>query len=153
MQRQIRYALAKTTPAGQMAMNPQLKDFSVWGDVSQTDKGLKVALAGDLLFNPGHNRLSPDGVQTIDGIAAVLVNHTNDLVNIVEYTDNSGSSAGNLRISQKRANAIKSELVLKGVMADYISAVGKGDADPVAPSDTADNRSKNRRAEIDITTN
>lgn len=134
-------------------VNPQLKDFSAWGDVSQTDKGLKIALAGDLLFKPGHTRLSQDGIQTIDGIAAALANHPSDLVNIAEYTDNSGSSAGNLRISQKRADAIKSELVKKGELADYVSAAGKGDADPIAPNDTADNRAKNRRVIIDLTTN
>jgi outer membrane protein OmpA-like peptidoglycan-associated protein len=145
--------MVQSTAADQNPANPQVKAFSAWGDVSQTEKKLKINLAGDLLFKVGHTRLSTEGLQTIDGIAAVLANHPGDLVNILEYTDNSGSSAGNLKLSQRRADAIKLELVKKGIVVDYVSAVGKGDMDPVAPNDTADNRSKNRRVELDITTN
>jgi len=75
--------------------------------------------------------------------------YPNTKVEVVGYTDSQGSDAYNLKLSQKRADAVKKYLVDKGhVKADMITAVGKGEADPVGDNKTKEGRFQNRRVEI-----
>jgi len=53
-------------------------------------------------------------------------------------------------LSERRANAVKSYLVSKGVSADRIYTEGKGKADPIASNATSEGRAKNRRVELEI---
>jgi len=69
-------------------------------------------------------------------------------VQIVGYTDNDGSPEANLALSQDRADAVKTFLVGRGVPADDLTTLGKGEADPIAPNDTPENKAKNRRIEL-----
>ena len=144
--------MVKTQGAAQQGVNPQLQAFSGLGDVSQTEKGVQVVVSGDSLFKPGRSHLSQDGRQKVDAIAGVLTKYPGDLVSILEYTDSTGTVARNLKLSQRRADSIKRELVKQSVPSDNVTAVGNGDADPVAPNDTPDNRAKNRRVVVEITT-
>ena len=64
------------------------------------------------------------------------------------YTDSNGNDDSNLRLSQSRAESVRSYLISKGVKAERIQAVGKGEASPIAPNDTAEGRANNRRVEI-----
>jgi outer membrane protein OmpA-like peptidoglycan-associated protein len=145
-------SMVRTSGASQPGVNPQLQAFSGLGEVSQTEKGIQVVLSGDSLFKIGRSHLSQDGLQKADAIASVLTKYPGDLVAIMEYTDNSGSDTKNLRISQRRADSIKRELVKQSVPSDNVTAVGNGDTNPVAPNDTPDNRARNRRVVIEITT-
>ncbi|HEY8092971.1 MAG TPA: OmpA family protein, partial [Acidimicrobiales bacterium] len=69
-------------------------------------------------------------------------------VQIVGYTDNDGPPDANLALSQDRADAVKTFLVGRGVPADDLTTLGKGEADPIAPNDTPENKAKNRRIEF-----
>lgn len=68
-------------------------------------------------------------------------------VNLAGYTDSIGSEAYNLKLSQKRANAVKDELVKDGVESDKISTVGYGESNPIATNTTREGRAENRRVE------
>jgi outer membrane protein OmpA-like peptidoglycan-associated protein len=135
-----------------MAMNPQTQDFSSLGTVVSTEKGFMLTVSGDLLFKAGHSHLSPEGAAKIGAIATALSKYPADQVTVTAYTDNSGSEAGNLRISEKRAKAVLKELVKQGFSAANLTSAGKGVADPVAPNDTPENQAKNRRIEFVIVT-
>jgi len=70
---------------------------------------------------------------------------------VLGYADASGKAKRNLALSQHRAQAVVTYLIDKGIDVGRLEAVGYGEARPVAPNDSAQNRAKNRRIELEIT--
>lgn len=66
---------------------------------------------------------------------------------IIGHTDSVGSEAANMKLSENRANAVKTSLVSKGVPAERVTTVGKGESQPVADNMTKEGRAENRRIE------
>ena len=67
------------------------------------------------------------------------------------YTDYIGTDAYNIKLSERRATAVKDYLIKEAAVdSSKISAVGHGKADPVADNKTEEGRAKNRRVEISI---
>ena len=69
-------------------------------------------------------------------------------VQIQGYTDNQGSVAKNVALSDARAKSVMKSLVERGISLDRISAKGFGPADPVADNVTREGRQANRRVEF-----
>ncbi|MEO8306666.1 MAG: OmpA family protein [Pseudomonadota bacterium] len=124
-------------------MAQQLRDLQA----KQTDRGLVLTL-GDVLFDTGQATLKPGADSTMDRLAAFLTQAPDRSVVIEGHTDSMGSDSYNLTLSENRANAVKAALVRKGIQADRIVAVGKGEGVPVAGNDNAAGRQQNRRVEI-----
>ncbi|TCC22216.1 OmpA family protein [Kribbella speibonae] len=82
--------------------------------------------------------------------AAVLKSCTTVRVEVAGHTDNLGSTATSLPLSERRAAALKAELVRLGVGAERILAHGYGEAFPIASNATGAGRVANRRAEIRV---
>jgi outer membrane protein OmpA-like peptidoglycan-associated protein len=84
-------------------------------------------------------------------IAAVLAEHPEILrVEVQGHTDNKGARAGNLLLSQRRAEAVVKALIKRGVAEDRLLARGYGPDRPIAANLTTEGRAKNRRVEIKI---
>jgi outer membrane protein OmpA-like peptidoglycan-associated protein len=66
------------------------------------------------------------------------------------HTDDQGSDSANLALSQRRAEAVRKALIATGIAASRISAVGRGEAAPVADNGSAEGRARNRRVEITV---
>ncbi len=81
-------------------------------------------------------------------MAAVLPRLSARKIEIVGHTDNSGSRALNLNLSQARAETVKSYLAGKGAEPGTLTAIGVGPDQPVAPNDSDEGRSRNRRIEF-----
>lgn len=64
------------------------------------------------------------------------------------YTDRSGSEAYNMKLSMRRANAVKSELIRLGQAAGGLNTSGKGESDPLVPTADGVREPQNRRVEI-----
>jgi outer membrane protein OmpA-like peptidoglycan-associated protein len=80
----------------------------------------------------------------------IMDKHPEVKVTITGHTDNVGKPESNMKLSQNRANNIKKMLVEKGIPANRITAIGKGENEPVESNATPEGRAKNRRIEITI---
>ncbi|HKU45144.1 MAG TPA: OmpA family protein [Polyangiales bacterium] len=120
------------------------------GKTAKSDRGMVITISGGFLFQSGKSKLLPGARPKLDEIANVLKEQGERNIQIVGYTDIQGSSAGNLKLSKARAEAVATYLASKGVPRDKITTNGVGAANPVAPNDTAEGRAANRRVEITV---
>ncbi len=119
--------------------------------VKEDQRGTVITLDGSVLFLTGKSELLPLAKRKLDDVAKALNDIEDEQSITVEgYTDSRGSEDNNRKLSEQRAQSVRSYLVQKGVPADRITAVGKGESDPVATNDTAEGRANNRRVEIVI---
>jgi OOP family OmpA-OmpF porin len=108
-----------------------------------------IVRAVDFEFN--QVRLTAPAQQTLDQVASALSQQPELRIEIQGYTDSLGPDAYNLKLSQRRADAVKSYLVSKGANGTTLTARGYGKANPVASNDTAENRAMNRRVAFEVT--
>lgn len=116
-------------------------------DTKSTARGTVTSLSG-VLFDTGKATLKPEAKITLAKLAGVMLVFSKTSMSIEGYTDNTGSEETNVKLSDARAKAVRDYLESQGIASTRLSYVGKGPADPVAPNDTPEGRSKNRRVEI-----
>lgn len=103
-------------------------------------------------FDANSARLSNIAKAKLDEVALKMKEDPDARALVIGYTDNRGSDAANLRMSERRAQAVKDYLVQRhGIDPNRIRTEGRGAADPVASNDTAEGRAQNRRAVVVIT--
>jgi outer membrane protein OmpA-like peptidoglycan-associated protein len=113
----------------------------------ETDRGL-VLTVGDVLFATGKAEVAAGGLRAIDKLADFLTQNPKRNVLIEGHTDNTGPEEFNLKLSQQRAEAVKSALVAKGVGAERVTTKGYGPKYPAVANDSASGRQQNRRVEV-----
>lgn len=112
-----------------------------------TQRGMVVTM-GDVLFATGRAELFPGAQRSVDQLATVLQRYPERRVLIEGFTDNVGSDASNLALSQRRAEAFRQALQARGITADRMEVRAHGEALPVADNSTPAGRQRNRRVEI-----
>jgi chemotaxis protein MotB len=126
--------------------------------VGRLQEAVTLVVNSDLMFKSGSWELTADGKDNIADVAKKLAPQQSQKLTIVGYTDDTpigpalqkrGIST-NQELSQKRADAVMEYMVSQGVNQNLISAQGAGEARPVAPNDSAENKAKNRRVEISL---
>ena len=119
-------------------------------EVSRVGEGIAVTFASGILFPFNSFDMLPDGRENLRRLAQSLQRYPGTEVLIVGHTDNVGSDAYNLTLSQRRAESAKSYLVSMGIPADRIRTAGRGESEPIAPNETPAGAQRNRRVEIAI---
>jgi len=128
-----------------------LKSLEQVATINETHRGTVITMSGAVLFPSGKEQLSPSAKKSLDQVATVLISTPHERTLTVEgYTDSRGKDTYNANLSQKRADTVRTYRVGRGVRADQISAVGRGEESPIADNDTPDGRAANRRVEIII---
>jgi len=111
------------------------------------EKTAPIVLEG-VNFETGKAVLVPGAKLVLDKVYQTLVDYPEMKLEVRGYTDNVGKRASNVKLSQKRADAVKAYLAAKGIAETRIQAKGLGPDNPVAPNTTAEGRLKNRRIEF-----
>jgi outer membrane protein OmpA-like peptidoglycan-associated protein len=114
-----------------------------------TPRGLVLTL-GDVLFDTGRSELNPGASRKLDQLAEFLNEHKERRVQIDGFTDSVGSDDYNEELSRRRADAVKSALLTRGIDPSRISTQGYGKAFPVANNNDSGGRQLNRRVEVVI---
>ncbi|MGA7180038.1 MAG: OmpA family protein [Thiobacillaceae bacterium] len=107
----------------------------------------KLVLEG-VNFDNDKATLHPEALATLDRAAVALKEWGDVKVEIAGYTDSRSTNQHNMKLSQRRAEAVRDYLISKGVDADRLTAKGYGDSRPIADNDTEEGRLKNRRVEL-----
>lgn len=107
-----------------------------------------VLAASKIVFAPGSAEISSDSRGALDALAAVLRACPPLRIEIAGHTDSQGSEAGNLRLSQARAEAVLVALAGRRVPTEGITARGYGEQRPIADNATEAGREANRRIEF-----
>ncbi|TGN41089.1 OmpA family protein [Marinobacter confluentis] len=115
----------------------------------QTDRGMVLTL-GDVLFDLNRAELKPSGEQTVARLAEFMAEYENRRVRVEGYTDSTGEASYNQGLSERRADAVRDELVSMGISSSRVETMGYGEEYPKATNDTAAGRQQNRRVEIVI---
>ena len=111
---------------------------------------LRASLSSDVLFESGSSRLQPGADTKLLQIAEILQRYPRTYVDVVGHTDNRGSEGYNDELSQRRAAAVRDNLVKAGVDASRVTTRGEGEHKPITTNDTATGRATNRRVDITI---
>jgi outer membrane protein OmpA-like peptidoglycan-associated protein len=114
-----------------------------------TDRGLVLTL-GDVLFETGSSTLSSGAARNMDRLVQFLADHPERLVQIDGFTDSVGTDSYNQDLSQHRADAVRYQLVSRGISSTRIATQGYGKAYPVASNSESSGRQLNRRVEVVI---
>jgi outer membrane protein OmpA-like peptidoglycan-associated protein len=126
-----------------------LEQFNTILETHDSPRGLVVNI-GDVLFDTGKFNLRQTAREKLARFAGIVLAHPGLNLAVEGHTDITGSDELNQKLSEDRANAVRSYLVQQGLADSNISATGLGKADPVADNGTAAGRQLNRRVEIII---
>ena len=118
--------------------------------VSREGNLLAVTFKGDVTFDTNSTEVRPGLYSEINRVAGVLNQYPDTFIRVEGHTDSKGSDEYNMNLSKRRADAVKTLLVQRGVADSRIEVVGFGETMPVATNDTEAGRQMNRRVEIKI---
>ncbi len=152
--REANVAVAQRNAAVEQANAATVQSAQLQAEVDalkakQTDRGLVLTL-GDVLFDTGRASLNPGAAMKLDRLAAFLNEHPDRRVQIEGFTDSVGGDAYNQDLSERRAEAVKAALTMRGIDSSRIATEGYGKAYPVASNSDSGGRQLNRRVEVVI---
>jgi peptidoglycan-binding protein ArfA len=139
-------ASAASTPAPAPAPAPA----SASGPCATLQADITSLLKTPINFQTDGFSLTPASRQQLTQIADKLKACPDPKVAVVGHTDNSGTDAINIPLSNKRAKTVAAYLVSQGIVGDRVTSKGVGSAEPVAPNDTPAGKAQNRRVAITV---
>jgi outer membrane protein OmpA-like peptidoglycan-associated protein len=129
-------------------LDQRAKELSKVVETKKTDDGLMVTLKNDVLFDFNKTDISADARKTLGELAAILKKYPGDKLRITGFTDKVGTTDYNQRLSQKRAEAVQTQLTANGVEQARVKAVGVGETR--AKGTETEPRAEDRKVEIYI---
>lgn len=127
---------------------PEGQEVNAFGCPPQSPQGGDTITLEGIRFRSGSARILPSSEETLQQALQVLERDPDHRYQVAGHTDSQGSSDGNHRLSQQRAEAVVRWLVRHGVEPSRLEARGYGEDEPVADNETEEGRAHNRRIEF-----
>ncbi len=118
--------------------------------VERVGEGIQVTFASGLLYDFDSDAVKPTARGNLQSLAQSLDKYPGSDLLILGHTDSVGTDEYNKGLSVRRADAAAEYLVSQGVDRSRVATGGLGEEEPVAPNDTSEGRSRNRRVEVAI---
>lgn len=132
----------------EQALRQQLQGTGV--QVDRQDDRIVLTMPDAITFDFGRAEVKPQFYNVLNTLASTLNQFPETRIQIAGHTDNVGSDAANMQLSQQRANSVRGYLANAGVMQQRMRSVGFGESRPIATNDTNAGRAQNRRVEITL---
>ena len=110
----------------------------------------KIELKQAVFFDTNKATIKPVSFPLLDDVASALRDNPKIKVEVQGHTDSQGNDAFNKKLSQNRAESVRTYLIKKGISSDRMDPKGYGEDQPLEDNRTADGRAKNRRVEFVI---
>ena len=104
----------------------------------------------NIFFDVNKYELQPASFVELDNLVSLMRENPTLKISINGHTDNTGTPADNIKLSNNRANQVVRYLISKGIDASRLSSKGWGESQPIAANDTEEGRAKNRRTEMKV---
>jgi outer membrane protein OmpA-like peptidoglycan-associated protein len=119
-------------------------------EVVRSGDNITLDMPGGVTFAVDQSNLNPQFYPVLDQVATTLVEYNQTVIQIAGHTDSTGSHAYNMKLSEQRAQSVKTYLAGRGVPAQRMQTIGAGPDHPIADNSTPEGRAENRRVEITI---
>lgn len=120
-------------------------------EVQRQGDTIKLIMPGNITFATNSAEIASNFYLPLNNLASSFNQYNQNNIEVVGYTDSTGSYDHNMQLSQRRADSVANYLKAQGVNSARIAARGAGPNQPVASNNTAEGRSANRRVEINLT--
>ena len=101
-------------------------------------------------FEFDSDRLTADAKDILNGVGETLKSYADLKIEVAGHTDDVGTEAYNLGLSERRANSVKTYLGSRGVDVSRLTPVGYGKTKPLVEGTSDEDRAKNRRVELKV---
>lgn len=108
----------------------------------------EVKITQQVHFATGKAVITRDSYPVLEAVVDVLKKNDAIKLEVQGHTDDVGSDAANLDLSERRAQAVRKFLVSRGIPPERLDATGYGEERPLVPNDSKDNRALNRRVQF-----
>ena len=122
-------------------------------EVIREGEGIIVKFDSGILFDFDKASLKANAKSNIENLATSLQNNPETDILIIGHTDATGADAYNMRLSDRRADAVRSYAMTNGISASRLTTEGRGETEPIADNTTEVGKSQNRRVEVVIIAN
>lgn len=139
-----------TTAPAQVSAPVSDKNITPAAAAAPAPTAERVTYSADAFFDFDKALLKPEGKATLQTLVAKLKDTDIEVIVATGHTDSTGPEAYNVKLSMRRAKAVKAFLVSKGIPEARVFVEGKGEAQPTADNRTKDGRAKNRRVDIEV---
>lgn len=131
----------------------ELKQAIPNATVERVGEGINLTFNSGLLFKINSAELSDDAKQELKKVGGILAKYEDTQILLEGHTDDTGSDDFNMKLSERRAEAVSSYLESENVPSSRLKTKWYGESQPKFPNDSEENRVKNRRVELAIYAN
>ena len=120
-------------------------------EVQRQGDNIKLIMPGNITFATDSADIASNFYLPLNNLASSFKQYNQNIIEIVGYSDSTGSYDYNMQLSQRRAQSVANYLQAQGVNAARLTTRGAGPNQPVASNATVEGRSANRRVEVNLT--